>query len=142
MPVNVEQALQRYLTNGQSAAARQKYIDKINGFQGNPMQLAADQDQVYLQRVQESVSSGKRRAALLAVSPQVWKSMATSKGASRLGPGMQAAADKMRAALTKWAPIYDQVSNEVAQMPKGGLSEAQARSARAIEILMRAAGRA
>jgi hypothetical protein len=142
MAVNVEQALQRYLTNGQSAAARQKYIDNINGFQGNPMQLAADQEQLYLQRIQEAVSSGKRRAALLAVNPQTWKQMAATKGAARLGPGMQAAQDKMRAALTKWAPIYDQVHNEVSQMPKGGLAESQARASRAIEILMRAAGRA
>lgn len=142
MPVNVEQALQRYLTNGAGAAARQKYIDNINAFQGNPMQLAADKDDLFLQRVTESVTTGRRRAALLAVNPATWKQMAINKGAPRLGPGMQAASEKMRAALTKWAPIYDRVSQEVRQMPKGTMADAQARSARAIQILMEAAGRA
>jgi hypothetical protein len=47
----------------------------------------------------------------------------------------------MRSAAQKWAPVYAQVSAECAAMPKGGKAEAAARAARAIEILMSAAGR-
>jgi hypothetical protein len=47
----------------------------------------------------------------------------------------------MRSAAQKWAPIYAQVSAECATMPKGGKAEAAARAARAIDILMSAAGR-
>lgn len=142
MPLNIEQAVQRYVAGGTSAAARQKYIDGIQGFQGNPMELAAQQDQFFLQRVTESVTSGKRAAALRAVPVATWKQMAVTKGAPRLGPGMAAAQDKYRAHLQRFAPVYDRITQELATMPRGGLAAAQARSAKAIEIMMTAAGRA
>jgi hypothetical protein len=47
----------------------------------------------------------------------------------------------MTAFFTKWMPIYQQVSQTVQAMPKGGLSNAIARSSQAIQMMMQAAGK-
>lgn len=126
-----------------SGQTQAKYKAGVARVQESPMARAATPQatELYLRRIQESVSNGKRTAALQASSLQQWKDNASNIGAARLMSGAQKGQSKMRTAAQKWAPIYAQVSAEVAAMPKGGLGEAQARSARAIEILMSAAGR-
>ena len=138
--LNIDQIVQLYVDRGSGAAAKQKYIDSVNGVTENPMEKAAAQDDFFLQRVEESVRSGKRRQALLATPMSVWKTNSVTKGAERLGTGMRAAADRVRAHFQRFGPVYERVRSEVRSMPKGGLANAQARSARAIEILMQAAG--
>lgn len=126
--------------SGQTAA---KYKAGIARVQESPMARAATPAamELYQRRVQESVTNGRRAAALNNSSIQQWKDNASNIGAARLMSGAQKGTPKMRQAAQKWAPIYAQVSAEVAQMPKGGEAEAVARSAAAIRILMSAAGR-
>jgi hypothetical protein len=122
---------------------QQKYKDGINGYNGNPMAMAATDDalQRYAASCQNSVSSGRRAAALNAANPATWKTNATTVGAQRLASGGQKGKARYMAAMQKWAPIYTNISQTVASMPKGGLANAQARANRAIEMLMQAAGK-
>lgn len=142
MSVNAAQAAKRYQDSMAAPSTKQKYVEGINGTTVNPMALAADAEALYLQRVTEASNSGRRRQKLLAANPATWKANASGKGANRLAEGAKTAADKVQAHFQKWGPIYDSVSSTVNAMPKGGLAEAQARSSKAIEMLMQAAGRA
>lgn len=127
-----------------SVQTQTKYKQGIQNTTVNPMALAAtaDAESRYVQNVQQSVASGKRSAALNAVNPQTWKDNAVNVGASRLATGAQKAASKYQAFAQKWQPIYQQVSDAVKGMPKGGAANATARAAKAIQMLMAAAGKA
>jgi hypothetical protein len=127
----------------QSSATQQKYKDGVSRYNGNPMAQAASPEatQRYLNRVQESVASGKRQNRLNATPADRWKQNSVNIGAAAMSTGAQKGKAKVMEAAQKWAPIYAQASAEVAAMPKGGRAEAKARAARAIDILMDAAGR-
>lgn len=144
MAVSSEQAVKSYLDRMSSGQVQEKYKAGIDRTAENPMAKAAtDQSQqLYLQRVQESVSSGRRSQKLLAVPFQRWKDNAKNVGASRLSSGAQKAADKVRAHFQKWTPIYQQVSDTIRSMPKGTRADSAARAVRAMEMLMDAAGKA
>lgn len=139
--LNTETVVQRYLEGTSSPQAKKKYQEGVDAVTESPMQKAADSDQLYLQRIQESVSSGRRRQALLAVPLSRWKDNAKGKGADRLAGGARAAADKVRAHFQKWSPIYQQIKQECAAMPKGSIEDSMARVRRAIEISKQAAGK-
>lgn len=140
--LTAEQMVQRYQTAMAAGTTVAKYKEGIASVTESPMAKAATPEatDLYLRRVQESVSSGKRQAKLMAVPLQRYKDNATAK-ADRLASGAKAAIDKSRAHFQKWTPIYANVKDTVKAMPKGGMAEAQARSAKAIEMLMQAAGR-
>lgn len=132
----------KWLAAMTGGAARQNYVDGINSTTVNPMQLAADQEQLYLAMVTESVNSGRRRAALMAVPMQTWKDNATGKGSVRLADGAKTAAPKMVAHFQKWQPVYDQASAAAAAIPKDGTTDTALRKvAAAIGVLKAAAGR-
>jgi hypothetical protein len=141
MATSAEQAVKRYTDAMQSGAARQKYLDGIASTTENPMEKAAAAEDLYLRRVQEAVSSGRRREKLLSTPMQRWKDNATKKGGERLATGAAAAVDKVRAHFQKWTPIYQQVSAAVASMPKGTIEDSVARAAAAIRMLKSAAGK-
>ena len=138
-----QQAAQAWLTAMSSGTTSNNYKTGVQGVNESPMAAAATADatQRYLNGVQQSVASGKRQQALLAVSLQTWKDNAANKGAARLATGAAAASSKVQAFFTKWMPIFQQVSDQIKTMPKGGLANAQARSAMAIQMLMNAAGK-
>lgn len=139
--LTAEAAVKRYLEATQSGAAKQRYKDGIEKVTESPMAKAAEADDLYLMRVEESVRSGKRRQKLLNTPMQRWKDNAKNKGADRLASGAAAAADKVRAHFQQWAPVYENISSTVAAMPKGGRENAKARAAKAIDMLMDAANR-
>lgn len=141
MATSAEQIVQRYQQAMASGVTAQRYKDGIDAVTQNPMEKAAAAAPYYLQRVQEAVSSGKYAEKLRQTPMARWKDGAKNKGAARLASGAAQAIDKVRAAAQKWAPIYNQVSETVQAMNKGGLVNAQARSAKAIEMMMSAAGR-
>ncbi len=144
MSKTAEQAAQAYQQAMASGVTSQRYKEGVQAVNESPMAKAATPEatQRYLNGVNNSVSSGRRAQALLAVPLQRWKENATNKGSQRLASGAQAASDKVRQHFQKWMPIYNQVSETVKSMPKGGLANAQARSAQAIQMLMQAAGTA
>jgi hypothetical protein len=127
-----------------SPQTQMRYKQGISNTTVNPMALAAQPDAQarYVANVQQSVTSGKREQALNAVNVQTWKDNASNVGASRLATGAQKAQQKYMNFATKWQPIYQQVHDAVAAMPKGGAGNAVARSAKAIQMLMAAAGKA
>jgi hypothetical protein len=120
------------------------YKNGVMALTVSPTQQAATQDALnrYQQNCAQSVANGTRAAALNAVDLGTYQNLTTTKGPNRLGPGATAAKPKMLQVMQKWAGVYGQVSQQVSQLPKGGLANAQARSALAIQLLMQAAGHA
>lgn len=127
-----------------SAQTATRYKAGVQAVTVSPTQLAATPEAMdrYVQGVQQSVSSGKRAAALNAVTLAMWQGPTLNKGAARLASGAQASQQKMASVMQKWAPIYGQMSAAVQNMPKGGLGNAMARVQAAISIAMQAAGSA
>lgn len=136
----MDQVTKRYLDGMTSGATKQKYIDGIDAVTESPMEKAALAEDLFLARVEESVRSGKRAAKLRATPLSRWKENAKKK-ADRLTSGAAAAVDKIRAHFTKWLPIYEDVSRTVNAMPKGSRQASKDRAAKAIDMLMDAAGR-
>lgn len=127
-----------------SPQTQMRYKQGIANTTVNPMAMAAsaDAEARYVANVQQSVASGKRSAALNSVNPQTWKDNASNVGASRLATGAQKASQKYIAFANKWQPVYQQVHDAIQAMPKGGAGNAVARAAKAIQMLMAAAGKA
>lgn len=142
--VDAAKAVAKYLQSMASPTTAQNYKDGIAKVTDSPMAKAASaQSQaLYAQNTAAAVSSGRMAAALNAVPLQRWKENASNKGAARLASGAQAAQQKMQSHFQTWGPRYDQVSQAVAALPKGGVVNAQARSALAIQMLMQFAGKA
>jgi len=144
MALSAQEILKRYQDAMASAQTKARYIEGVNRYQGNPMERAAsnEAEALFLTRVQDSVQSGRRRAALLAVPVQRWKGNSTGKGSERLQSGAKAASEKHGAVLQKWAGVYQDASNAAQSLPKGGLDAGMARCRAAAEVMMRAAGKA
>lgn len=140
MAKSVDSIVKRYLDGMTSGAAKSKYLEGIEAVTESPMEKAAAADDLYLQRVEESVRSGKRAAKLRATPLSRWKDNAKKK-VDRLASGATASADKVRGHFTKWTPIYEDISRTVQAMPKGSRQAAKDRVAKAIDMLMDAAGR-
>lgn len=117
------------------------YVAGIEGTTVNPMQRAADSQDLYLAGIQDAVNSGRMRAALLNTPLQAWKDGATKKGAGRLSSGATAAKDKVRAHFQEWTPIYRNISDTVQAMAKGGEANAVARMTMAYRMLKQSAGK-
>jgi hypothetical protein len=134
------------VTNWKNAMASpttsQNYSAGVQATQVNPMALAAAASDRYAQGTAAAVASGKFQNALNSTPKSTWVNNSVTKGAPRLSSGATAALPKYQAFANKWAPIYANVSQAVAAMPKGGLANAQARSNTAIQMLMQAAGKA
>lgn len=142
MAKTAEEIHQAWLTAMQSQSTKNRYKAGIEKFSGNPMQLAADADQLYLRQVTAAVESGYRRNKLLAVPVSRWKNNALGTGADRLASGALKGAEKQRAAAVKFAPVYAEAAQAAAAIPKDGTeASALARVAVVMQILKRAAGR-
>jgi hypothetical protein len=131
---------QQAMANPQTAA---NFTAGVQAVTQSPAAAAAtpQAEQLYIQGVQQSVTSGKRAAALQAVTLQQWQQATTQKGAARLASGAQAAQSKVQAFFTKQAPVYAAMKAAVSNMPKGGLVNAVARVQAALQVEMAAAGR-
>lgn len=138
------QMAQNYARAMANPTTAQNYKDGIAAVTQSPMAAAAQPDAQarYAQNTQAAVTSGKMAQRLNAVPLQLWKDNASQVGASRLSTGAQKAASKVQAHFQKWAPIYQQASDVVKSMPKGGIANAQARVAAALQVMMGAAGTA
>jgi hypothetical protein len=134
------------LANWQAAAGGiggQKMAAGIQRTTVNPMALAAADDKLalYAQKCQASVTSGRRKAKLLAADPNLWKTNASTFGVQNWQASFQKAKVKMQNAFNKWQPIYQQASDAAAAVPKSaGLANAAARQQAAMKVLMDAAG--
>lgn len=127
-----------------SPTTAQKYKDGINGFNGNPMALAATPEamQAYLDGVQRSITSGKRANSLNQASAATWKNNAINVGAARLASGATKSQGKYATKITPYATVWPQMRAAARALPKGGFANAAARAAAALQVLMSAAGTA
>ena len=134
-----EQMVAAYQAAMASPQTQTNYKNGINGYNGNPMALAAtpESQALYSQNTQAAVTSGRMAAALNAASPQEWKQNATTVGAMNLASGARKAGPKQLRFYQKAIPIYAQMKSAAASLPKGGgLAGAQARANAALAVLM------
>jgi hypothetical protein len=124
--------------------AGQRYKDGISNVTESPMAKAAQPDAMnrYLSGVQNSVSSGKRAAALQSADFNQWKQNALNVGAGRLGTGAQKAKSRFQNQMNKWAPVYQQASQAAQAIPHdGSMGSALARVQASMQVMMSAAGK-
>lgn len=95
---------------------QQKYKDGIARTTVNPMALAASPEAMdkYANAVQESVTSGRRAAALNNADPNQWKQNAQTVGASALATGATKSKAKHLKKMQQMAPVYAQASQAAA----------------------------
>lgn len=139
-----QQAVANWLKAMSSPTTQQAYKDGINATTVNPMAAAATPQAMdaYLNGVQNSVTSGRRAAALQAADPNVWKQNAVTVGATRLQSGAQKSQNKYANKIAKYAAVWPQMRAASAALPSGGLANAQAKQNAALAVLMQAAGTA
>ena len=102
---NASQAAEAWKAGFTGASA--KYTAGINAVTTAPGQLAAQQQNLYAQRVQERKAYWAAKVA--GVSLQDWKNQATTIGVSRLGSGAEKGAPKMAAFMTKFLPVLSNI---------------------------------
>lgn len=118
-----------------TGAATQAYTQGVQGFNGNPMAMAAAASDRYLAGVQNAVSSGKWQASLSGKSADYWKTAAVQKGAPRLASGANQAKPKFVSFMTKFLPVVQSAAAQVRAMPKGGLQNGIARMVQMATLL-------
>lgn len=145
MPKTAAQMAAKWGAAMKAPTTRQNYVDGINSTAVNPMEMAASEaaTQLYLNKVQQSVASGRRQAALRSASVADWKNNAVNVGANSLSTGATKAANKVQAHFQKWSPIYEQARQAAAAIPKDGtIGGAMAKVQASLQVLMAAAGKA
>lgn len=125
------------------AGAGQAYTAGVQATTKDPTQLAAQavDDGRYL----AGVTAGQARMAarLRAAGKSAWLEGCTKTGAQRLASGATKGGPKYDAAIDKLVPIWDQMkAASDAVGPRGGLAQAQAKSAAALAALMQGVGKA
>lgn len=100
-----------------------------------PGQKAAARADLYAQKTQEAVASGRFQAGCLSVSLSQWQNYYTEKGISRMTAPTQMSIDKVTAFQQFWLPITEQAKQEISGMPKGTPEDSKARMLRNFEIL-------
>lgn len=104
-------------------ASTGKMKEKIMALQVNPMLQAAAQKDAYVTGVMEAAESGKWEAGLRAVSFDDWKRKTAEVGTARVAAGVEAASGKMLTFLQQSLPYTENVSKQIAQMPKATLED-------------------
>lgn len=137
------EAAANWQTGMTGGAAAAKYKAGVQSYSGNPMADAATPDamQRYQDGVNQSITSGRRLAALQNTPAETWRNNALNIGAANLARGAAKGAPKYSAKAQKLQGVWQQQRDAVNGMAKGGLANAQARSNRALEIMMSAFGK-
>lgn len=113
------------------ATSGEAYKRGVERVTESPTALAATPDamQRYVAGCNESVTSGRRAAALNRVSLSDWKTASVVKGAPRIGPGANASKDKYNKFMAEWLPHMEEGKRKLSSMPKGGVENGIARAA-------------
>lgn len=137
--LNVANATAKWARN--TGGARQSYIDGINSTSENPMALAAAQADKALANYTEAISSGRWASKLNSTPVEFWRKQATTVGATNLTSGVAKGTPKMQAALTKFAPAYEQARMAARAIGGSGKAAAMAKQSAVYDILKQAAGK-
>lgn len=137
-----QQASANWTSSMGSQQTKQKYIDGINSYSGNPMADAATPQAMaaYLDGVQRSIDNGKRLKSLQGANPTLWKSNAVGVGANNLVNGAKKGAPKYQTNIAPYAAVWPQMRAAARALPKGGLQNATNRVNAALSIIMGVAG--
>jgi hypothetical protein len=100
---------------------------------------AAKQQNVMLQNLQESVSSGKWAAKVSKVSLQDWQAAAINKGTGRIAAGVDGAKDKAQSAF---ADVLSDVAATVAEVERTPRGDLNTNIGRAVTMMSGMAARA
>lgn len=119
-----QQVAEKWRAN--TANAGTAFAAGVNGVTVAPGQRAAAQLQTYIQGVQAGAQRWATNVA--AVSLESWKAAMLQKGSARIAGGVTAAVPKVVEFLTRWLPYEQQLKDRVASMPRGSLSDSQARA--------------
>ena len=104
----------------------------VAGVTESPTAKAAAKQEKMLDRLTQSVQSGKWARGLRAVSTESWKQDMLEKGIPRVATGIDRAAPKVIDFATKFLPFVDRISSEVEAMPDMSLEDSIARATHAI----------
>ena len=97
----------------------------INAVTENPMQKAADNDDKWILRLQESRAKWKANTA--AVTLDDWKNAAIHKGVDRIASGIDAARPKVIAFATRVIPYINNLLQTIDAMPDTTLEDSISR---------------
>lgn len=111
-----------------ASGAQQAYVDGIEATTVDPTALAVQNEQGYLQGVQQAVSSGLWRRKLQAVGRAGWMTASVAK-AGNFATGIAAGADKYERSMQTWLPRIQQVGAAAKAMPGQTIEQRLARSA-------------
>jgi hypothetical protein len=144
-PQDYANALKNGMTSGNATAKYKAKIARLQQAGISPPQLAATPEamQNYLQKVQESVTSGKRAASLNApeATQRYFQNALTIGAQNYATTGAQKAANKAAGVAQKWAPIWAQASAAAASVtgPKT-MATALAKVQASMQVMKQAAG--
>ena len=96
--VSAEEAVRRYQAG--AARAPQNYADGINRTQGFVQKAIAGEEN-WKAGVTAAAGRNARAAGLSKISDSDWKNAASTKGAARIGAGMNASLPKFRSGITQ-----------------------------------------
>lgn len=118
------QISQKWLTNFGNGT--QAMTDGVNAVQTAPGQLAAAQQQLWLQRLQASQTKWANRVA--AVSLPEWKAAMINLGIPRAQQGAIQKQARYTAFITEYTSFLSGQVSQIKAMPKGTLSQSIARA--------------
>lgn len=93
----------------------------VKRVQTAPGQLAAQQQQLWLQKIQDSVQLWAKRVA--AVSLQDWQNAMLNKGVGRIAAGVTAAQNTKQAEITALLDAVDTAASAARSQPRGSLEQ-------------------
>lgn len=118
-----------------ASAAVADYKKGVNNTTKDPMRLAIAKKDKLKANFIAAVDGGKWEAGLNSVTQQQWKELTGGKGGDRWAAGITAARPKITKFQTTYAPIRQQLADQVNQMPDNTFEERLAKS-RAMQIAM------
>lgn len=101
----------------------------------SPTEKAARSADLYVQKVQEAVATGRFQQGLRSVSLADWQQATAEKGTQRISQGVTAAVPKVNAFMQQLLPFTENVKRTIANMPKGTPEQADARVMAAIQMM-------
>ena len=122
--VDAATATQRW--QAAAGTAQQRYQDGVNGYQGNPGDVAAARAQAMLNGVTAAVTSGYWQRRVVE-GGQTWKSNTIAKAAN-YSNGIQQSGSKFQTGYTNFWNYATPILNQVLSMPKNTLADSVARA--------------
>ena len=132
MAASAADIAKRWVQN--TAASTGRYTEGVNAVQVAPGEQAAAASDRWRNGVNRAAADGSFERGCRSVSLSDWKKVTVEKGAARLATGAQAAAPKMERFMRAFLPLQEQMSAQIAAMPRGTVADSIARSTAAIQF--------